>query len=241
MKTLLLVEVRKLRGSLALWLAIAAPALPGVLVMLSSFVANRSVHWQDIFSRFVFPLWALFLLPMVITAFTILLAQIEHKANAWDHLLALPIDKWRIFLAKAIVAYVVITAMTLLVAVFTWTGGALGGLVSGYPPSGLVPFEALGRSVLLLTAGASALIAIQLWAALRSTNFVVPLGIGIAGTLVALAVAMTGTDQANWFPWVLPSKILIARDPMPLAIIGLTGAALILIAMIADLSRRSFR
>ncbi len=56
-----------------------------------------------------------------------------------------------------------------------------------------------------------------------------------------MAVAITRTDQANWFPWVLPLNILSGPEPARYALFGLVGGAVILAIMIGDLARRSFR
>lgn len=241
MMTLLQVELRKLNGSLALLLAVVAPALPGVLAALSLIAADRSPQWASIFTGFVLPIWSLFLLPMVVAAFTTLVGQVEYRAGGWDHLLALPIARWQLFLAKAIVVLAASAMMTLLVLVFTWLGATLGGAVSGHSPAGAVPWAKLAQMVLLLLAGTTMLVVIQLWVALRFASFVMPLVVGIGGTLVAIAVAMTRTEQAAWFPWVLPLKILNAPDPIPFALLGGIGGLVLLALMIGHLSRHSFR
>ncbi len=233
-------EFGKLNGSLALLLAVVAPALPGVLAALTLVSAETSPRWNSIYTQFTLPLWSLFLMPMVVAAFTTLVAQIEHRARGWDHLLALPIARWRVIAAKAIVVLGSTVAMTLSVLAFTWLGARIGGAIGGHPPVGPLPLAELARTVPLLLAAATSLVVIQLWIALRFASFVVPLSVGIGGTLVALAVAMTGTDQAAWFPWVLPLGILSSRDPTP-ALFGAATGLMALALMIADLSRHDFR
>ncbi|WP_294292137.1 ABC transporter permease [uncultured Sphingomonas sp.] len=241
MIAMLHVEIRKLNGSLALLLAVLAPALPGLLAVLSLISTDRAPQWGSIFTGFVLPIWSFFLLPMVVAAFTALVGQIEYRARGWDHLLALPIARWRLFLAKAIVVLAVSAMMTMLVLLFTWVGVSIGGAISGQAPLGTLPWAKLGHTVSLLLAGTTMLIVIQLWVALRFASFVMPLVVGIGGTLVAMSVAMTRTDQAGWFPWVLPLKILTAPDPVRHAILGGIGGLILLIIMICDLSRHDFR
>lgn len=241
MIAVLQVEIRKLNGSLALLLAVLAPALPGLLAALSLISTDRAPRWESIVTDFVLPIWSLFLLPMVVAAFTTLVGQIEYRARGWDHLLALPIARWRLFLAKAIIVLAASAMMTLLVLLFTWVGASVGGAISGYAPSGTLPWAKLARTVSLLLAGSTMLVVIQLWVALCFASFVMPLVVGIGGTLVAMAVAMTRTDQAAWFPWVLPLKILSAQDPVPFALFGGTGGLVLLAIMVTDLSRHSFR
>ena len=241
MITLIQIELRKLNGSLALLLALAAPALPGALAALSIISADRSPQWASIYTGFVLPIWTLFLMPMVVAAFTTLVGQVEVRARGWDHLLALPIAKCELFLAKSVVVLASAALMTLLVLLFTWVGASIGGAISGHAPLGSVAWGKLAQRVSLLLAGTTMLIVIQLWVALRFASFVMPLMVGIGGTLVALAVAMTGTDQAAWFPWVLPLKILNAPDPTAFAVFGATGGLVLLGVMIVHLSHHNFR
>ncbi|QWC55732.1 hypothetical protein F7D01_00325 [Erythrobacter sp. 3-20A1M] len=233
-------EVHKLRGSLALLIAVVAPALPGLLVMLALLSNDRAASWTDTY-RFALPLWALFLAPMVIAAFTALTAQIEHRGHGWDHLLALPIARWRIFVAKIIVTLAAVILMTALVLAFaslgTWLGGAMGpGL-----PKEPFPLSRLAQKGALMTASMTILVGLQLWVSLRFANFVVPLIFGIGGTLVALAVMISRRQQAEWFPWVLAYNTLIQPTPERYAMAGLVVGIAILVAMVPMLARHQFR
>jgi len=238
---LLHTELRKLNGSLALLLAVVAPALPGVLAALSLMSSERTPRWASVYTAFVLPVWSLFLLPMTMAAFTTLVGQIEHRARGWDHLLALPIRRWQLFLAKAVIVLASSAIMTLLVLVFTWLGASFGGAISGHAPSGPLPWTGLARMTGLMLAASAMMVVIQLWVALRFANFVMPLAVGIGGTLVAIAVAMTRTDQAAWFPWVLPLKILSTPNPYQFALAGGLGGIVLLFLMVVDLSRHDFR
>ncbi len=234
-------EVLKLKGSLALLLAAVAPAFPALLVALSVATAENAPHWPSIFQSFMLPLWALFLLPMVIAAFSTLMAQIEYQSRGWDHLLALPIQRWQLFMAKAIVIMVAVLLTTCLTIIFTALGAALGGAIGGNHPVGTIPFEKLAKTTGWITASALFFVALQTWVALRFASFVVPLSFGIGGTMVSLAVAMTGTRQADWFPWVMPMKILTEADPVHVALPGAISGLAVLVVMAIDLSRRDFR
>ena len=240
MIALVFTELQKLRGSLALLVAVAAPALPGLLVMLALLSNDRAASWTDTF-RFALPLWALFLAPMVIASFTALTAQIEHRGHGWDHLLALPIARWRIFAAKTIVTLAAVVVMTVLVIGFASLGTLLGGMLGPGAPSEVFPWAKLIEQGALMTGSMTTLVAIQLWVALRFANFVVPLVVGIGGTLVALAVMITRTQQAEWFPWVLPFNTLVTPAPERYAMAGLVIGLAILAAMVPMLARHQFR
>ncbi|MET4596142.1 MULTISPECIES: ABC transporter permease [unclassified Sphingomonas] len=241
MITILDVEIRKLNGSLAALLALATPALPGGLACLSLMTSDRTSSWTSIFNEFLLPIWALFLLPMIVAAFTTLVSQIEHRGRSWDHLLALPIRRWQVFLAKAIVVLVTSGCITLLALLNTGIGAWLGGTLGGHVPVGAIPWQSLARTMFLLWSGTTLMIVLQLWSALRFASFVVSLSVGIGGTLVALAVAMTHTQQAAWFPWVLPMKIVTSKAPVPFALAGGIAGVILLAVMVIDLTRRDFR
>lgn len=238
---LLDVEVRKLHGSLALLLAVVSPGLVGVLCFVAPFAGDRAPKWSELIGVLTFPIWAFFLLPMTVTAFTALIAQIEYKPKAWDHLLALPVRRWQVYLAKAVVVVAAVALMTALVFVFAWLGATLGGALKGRPPTGEIPWTRIGRAGATITAAAGLMTVLQLWVALRFANFVVPLGFGIGGTLVAVAVLITNSDKANWFPWLLPFNAVRQEDPAPYILAGAIGGALALALMVVDLSRREMR
>ena len=240
MIALVFTELQKLRGSLALLVAVAAPALPGLLVMLALLSNDHAASWTDTY-RFALPLWALFLAPMVIAAFTALTAQIEHRGHGWGYLLTLPIPRWRIFAAKIVVTFAAVAVMTLLVLGFASLGTLLGGMLGPGAPEEAFPWAKLMEQGALMTASMATLVAIQLWVALRFANFVVPLVVGIGGTLVALAVMITRTQQAGWFPWVLPFNTLVTSTPERYAVAGLMIGMFILGAMVPVLARHQFR
>ena len=111
------------------------------LVALSVATANRSAEWSSIYNRFMLPLWTLFLMPMIVAAFTTLLAQIEFQARGWNHLLSLPNMKWQVFMATTVMIYLALTGMTLLALISTFVGALLGGLISGHPPTGEIQLD----------------------------------------------------------------------------------------------------
>lgn len=241
MTSFLCAEVRKLNGSLALALTFLAPLFPALMVLFAATTSNRSLHWGEIFGAFMLPIWAIFLLPMAITAFTTLLSQIEYQAAGWDHLLALPIFRPSIFLAKAAVTFANVAIMTMLAIAFSWLAAHIGGRIGGFPPAGSIDVQKLAQTAGTLSGAALFFAALQLWVSLRFSSFVVGMTAGIGGVMVGLAVAMTGTNRADWFPWALPVKTLSAPDPLPFVTLGIVGGIIVVAAMTIDLSRKSFR
>ena len=153
----------------------------------------------------------------------------------------MPIARWRIFAATIIVTLAAVVVMTVLVLGFASLGTLLGGMLGPGVPEEAFPWAKLMEQGALMTASMTTLVVIQLWVALRFANFVVPLVVGIGGTLVALAVMITRTQQAEWFPWVLPFNTLVTPTPERYALAGLVIGLAILAAMVPVLARHQFR
>ncbi|HEY0052085.1 MAG TPA: ABC transporter permease [Caulobacteraceae bacterium] len=238
MPTSILVEILKLRRSLVLLLCLAAPACVAILSGLMALEHADNGPW----SRFALTgtaLWAYFMLPMTVTALTVLMAQMEHGPKAWNHLLATPQPRWRVFAAKLAVLFGLIAAMSLLLLVAQHASGWVVDRLSGGAKLTGAP-EPLGMAWVLarMFAGALMMGVLQLWVALRFRSFVPPLVLGIAGTFVA--VAATAARQGAVFPWLLPVNALAsdaARADQAIGL-GFFGGLALMVVMLIDLSRR---
>ncbi len=232
-------EFSKLRGSLALLLCVVAPVAVAVLMaLIFSRHGGGDTPWRMYLIGNA-ATWAYFMLPMTVTALTVLVAQMEHGPRLWNHLLALPIPRRHIFFAKAGVVMLLCAGMTLLLALLA--------PVLGYLSDTLTPSRTLtgpiGWSELLgllsrIYVSAWLLVAIQLWAALRWRSFVPPLALGIGGTFIA--VVATSSELGPYFPWLIPANALATdQSSANLAlVIGIAGGALCTAAMGVGLARR---
>ncbi|HEY8591497.1 MAG TPA: ABC transporter permease [Sphingomicrobium sp.] len=233
-------EIIKLRRSLALLLCVAAPSMVAILATVMLMDRDKPSDWQT-FAIGSTGLWSFFMLPMTVTALTVLIAQMEHGPRFWNHLLALPVPRWRIFMAKALVVVLLVAAMMAGLAILMPLAGRLGeALASGQQLTGTLDMWQFVELLATMFKGSLLLIAVQLWAALRFRSFVPPLVIGIGGTFVA--VVATGAKQGVWFPWLIPTNAL-ASDPArgEFAIqLGLWGGIAALALMVLDLNRKSF-
>lgn len=175
-------------------------------------------------------LWAFFMLPMAITALTVLMAQLEHGPKGWGHILALPVPRWKVYFAKSLIVLGLVAAMTVVLALLLPLSGLVAEqLEPGDQILGEVPWSQHVRLLGTMYLGSVLAIGFQLWVALQSKSFVPPLVLGIGGTFVA--VAATGAKEGIFFPWTIPINAL-ASDPARAALatnIGLFGGFLVLI------------
>jgi ABC-2 type transport system permease protein len=236
MWSVLSVEAGKLNRSLALLLCAAAPTFVAVLSLLMLLEREDSAPW-GMFLMGGSALWAYFMLPMTVTALTVLVAQIEHGPRAWNYVLALPVPRWRVFLAKAAVVVGLVAAMSAALYGLLCGAAALASAVKPGSVTGAPEWWSAARTLALMFAGSLLLIAVQLWTALRFRSFVPPLVLGIGGTFVS--VAATSAKQGAFFPWLIPVNALAAdpeRSAMAISI-GFFGGLAVLAAMLVHMSR----
>lgn len=208
----ILLEFRKLKGTLAAILCLVAPTLVAVM---SALIASRQAQgeWRGLVVN-AEGLWAYFVLPMTVTALSALVAQIEHGPKAWDHLLALPISRARLFAAKAIAMMTLLAAMSLLLLTETYATGSLLGILSPKrAPIGDFPWGQAGTELAMMWAASWFMGLIQLWIALRFKSFVAPLTVGLAGTFVVIAAM--GRRKRSSSPGRCRSACSALRAPTP--------------------------
>ncbi|QIG80491.1 ABC transporter permease [Stakelama tenebrarum] len=226
-------EILKLRRSLALLLCLAAPTCVVVLATLMALDKEEPVL-LPMFGMSTAAFWAFAMLPLTLTALSVLLAQIEHGPRAWNMLLTMPGAWPNVYLAKALVMAALIAAMTLLLFIEAWTAA---GFIAMIKPVGeaFAPGD-LAQILSKMTVAAILVAMLQLWVALRFRSFVPPLVFGIAGTFVAIAA--TSAKQGIYFPWLLAVNMLSQGDRQAFALwLGGAGGLVVLLAMLVHLGR----
>ena len=236
--TSLAVEAIKLRRSLALLLAVVAPALIAVFLFFNMLRLGKPMPWAMTLQSSA-AIWAFFMLPMSVTALTALVAHAEHGPRSWDHLRALPLPRWHLYAAKAACVLAVVAMMSLLLALFTLAAAQLAGwwkpAAAALGSPDLAGYLALLGRVFL---SAWLLVAVQLWIALRYASFVPALAVGIGGTF--FAVVATSAKVGVVLPWQIPVNQLAsdpARAGLALAL-GCGGGCIAFAAMLWRMSRR---
>jgi len=236
--TMLMLEFRKLRGTLALGLCIVAPALVAVVAL--AIALRQPSSWTGLLTN-TLGLWAYFVMPLTISALAALIAQVEHGPLMWDHLFALPISRARLVVAKALALMLLIGGMSALLVGLCFVLGALAHQIApARGPSGAFP-AAQAAAFALSTWAASALAAVlQLWVALVFRSFVAPVALGLAGTF--LVVSAMGAPESLLLPWAMPLGTLglPGGNPALALAAGFLGGLLLMPVMAAHLARRDF-
>ena len=238
MPTLFYLELRKLKGSLIWPLVLAAPVLVNIFVFM---LVQRmpAMPWIDAVGQGI-GLWSFFVMPMTIIALSILLSGVEHGPRAWDHILALPVMRWKIYAAKAAVMMVLIALMSaMLLLEIRLVGLAVEALVPAKAFEGPFPWRK-GAELSAMTWAASLFMGmVQLWVAIRFRSFVAPMALGLAGTFTT--VVASGLSETIYVPWAMPVSIIASKGPEAASMafqIGVWGGVATLLLMLVDLSRK---
>lgn len=231
-------DILKLRRSLVLLLTGAAPLCVSAFAAIALATRPGTVRWERFLDEGL-AMWSFFMLPMSVTALTLLIAQIEHGSRMWSHLFALPVRRPYLFLSKAIIAFLLLLVMQAFVYAGLYGAGfgidaALGGTrLTGDRQAGEMAIGLFAMAI-----GAVPMLLIQLWVALWSRSFVTPLVIGIIGTFFALVITAAGVNV--YIPWLL--QIYATMWPKARGIVGvvggIAGGIVLLAAMVGALARR---
>lgn len=212
----LITETLKLRRSLVMLLALCAPFLVALTCVLIALRLQTGMVPMLKYGRAGATLWAFAMLPLSVTALSVLISQMEHGARSWDHMMILPGARPRLFLAKGLILFGLVAMMT----GWLWLSLRVGAwlIAAVLPIDG--PFETLHIAQILGTTlcASAMMIVIQLWLALRSQSFVPPLALGIVGTFVAIVAV--NVKESAYFPWLLPLHALPLIPYLRIALCG---------------------
>lgn len=240
-------EALKLRGTLALWMCLIAPAtVVGLYVLQFTFMdlAARTTLPPDqawlAFTKSALSLWAFLMLPLFVTLESALLAGLEHANQQWRHLLALPLPKGVHYLAKqfALMALLALAmvAMFLLVPLGGWL---LAPLQPAFGIAGPPPWGYLASSIAACYAASLLIVSLHTWASLRWRSFTVAVAIGMTATVIGFLM-MQSSKFGPFYPWAMPVKVF-AGEGRHLAFVvqaGGIGGVLVALAGLWGFTRR---
>lgn len=240
-------EALKLRGTLALWMSVIAPAAVVGLVVLQALVMDLSKAkvlppeqaWEG-FIMMVVQLWALLMMPLFITLQSALIAGLEHGNQQWKHLLSLPVPKGVHYLAKlAALMALVMLALTVLGLLLPLGGWLLAQFKPQTHIAGPVPWAVLARMILACFATGVLMMAIHTWVSTHWRSFTVAVSVGMVATVAGFLI-MQSPDYGKYYPWSMPMQV-VARDGVNLefaVVASLCGGLLVALAGLWGFVRR---
>jgi hypothetical protein len=203
-------ERLKLERTLAWRLAIGAPltiVLLNLIIVLQRRDAGRAEEVLLGFAQLTLTTWTIIVLPLYTALAAALVAALEHQGDNWKHLLALPVARRSIFVAKWVAGAGLLLVSSLVlpaaVGVATEILKALKPALRGAP----VPLALVTIRSLQVFCAAGLMLSIQVWVSLRWRSFIAGLAVGIVAVMILLggvARAGLGTITIYLYPWALP-------------------------------------
>ncbi|TKI53090.1 hypothetical protein FC756_25840 [Lysinibacillus mangiferihumi] len=187
--------------------------------------------------------WAMFIMvPLSITIFASKIVNIEHEANTWKILFALPISKYSIYLSKFIYLFLLcMFSATFIVGSLLFIGIFLDF-------NGPIPWDLILKQAFYPYIVSFPLMAFQLWVSMVCQNQIIPISLGIIFTLSGFFL-----QNVKWLFWVYPiwgtpilpsdefNKVIINTDLSFFFIMSLTVGLLFLIGGMIHFSKRELR
>ncbi|MES9698081.1 MULTISPECIES: ABC transporter permease [Bacillus] len=229
-KSLLASEFLKLKRKWVWFLIMIAPI--GVIVLQA---INFSLRYDYLIEKYKNDLWGGLLsnvqslsLPAIllgITIITSIIAHLEHSSTSWKHLLILPIEKRKIFIAKFILSFILLFISCFILFIGSIFLGI--GLDFGYS----IPWSKVIKISFFPYFSALPVLALQLWLSIVYKNQGITLIVGVLGTVLALF----SESLPDWIIWKLP---LLASKSNTTTLLGATIGVLLILIATFDFVRR---
>jgi lantibiotic transport system permease protein len=157
-------------------------------------------YWQTLW-RDSWESMAIFFLPLAAILATSLITQIEFKSNAWKQVHTLPLSTAALFLSKLGVIVVMMVQFLALFTLGIWLSAMIPyAIVAGVPrPKGAFWSLPLVRDNALYFVDVLPIVGAQYLMSLRASNVLVPIGIGFAAWVGAIAAVTS--KFAIWWPY----------------------------------------
>ena len=201
----------------------------GFLIRKTHLLQQQRFHWQA-FLQAGHMEFVQMLVPLTLASWAAYLCWNETEANAWKWILAQPISRTQVILAKLAILGCWLLAFLCLHGLAQLGVGAW--LFRGQTP----PVGVFADALLLAPLFLAPILVVQLWLSLRFSNPMVPLGICLLANLLVL---LTASSWEYILPWHyvqymgLPSRLGLPKMPFALA-----SACLCLTAALWDFRRK---
>ncbi|MED4991011.1 MULTISPECIES: ABC transporter permease [Parageobacillus] len=166
-----------------------------------------------------------------ITILTSLSVSIENETNAWKQLVALPVSKMGVFLAKFTVLAFLLAVASVLLFFFTLLLGIYLDLGSA------IPYVEIAKFSFYPYFASFPLLALHLWVATISNNQGIPISLGVVGFLFATY----SFKLPDWLPWKWPSLQNQWDEPLVNVALGICVGIVLYIAGMLDFARRDVK
>ncbi|WP_223070046.1 ABC transporter permease [Paenibacillus caui] len=184
-----------------LWLIVlASPVLAALIGML---VSSELAEWPLLLGGMSL-FHAMLFLPVMTGLFSSFICRYEHTGGGWKSLLALPVSRTAVYLAKftVVICLLALTQILLLGAILI-----TGRIIHISSP---IPWHMLLQSILGGWVACLPLAALQMFASLRWASFAAPLVVNVIFTIPNILITNSAT-YGPYYPWAQPFLAMMPK------------------------------
>ncbi|MEK4028298.1 MULTISPECIES: ABC transporter permease [Bacillaceae] len=162
--------------------------------------------WHGLFLFMNLP-YALLFLPLITGVLAGIICRYEHQAGGWKQLVALPVTRSQIYLAKFVLNAMLVLVIQLIYGVVVYIAGTMNGFEESFP------FVVIIKFILGGWLATFPMIALQLWAAMHWRSFAVAFTLNVIFTLPSI-LAINSERFGPYYPWSQPFFMMYMEDSM---------------------------
>jgi len=193
-------EFLKLRKS-SIWLLVFISPLLASLVGFGQSLDDTPYKWEMTLSTMAF-MHALLFLPLLTGVFSAFICRFEHNGGGWKQLLAMPVSRGNVYMAK----FMIVIGLLALTQLLFLVGLLVVGKLHGF--AGEIPWEMVWTSVIGGWLACMPLAALQLFVSTAWVSFAAPLAINVIFTLPNILV-VNSAKFGPYYPWGQPFLLML--------------------------------
>ncbi|WP_249871976.1 ABC transporter permease [Oceanobacillus saliphilus] len=201
MLSILQAEWYKLRKSKILFIIFVGPLIGLFLGLTSNLSIDVAINewYLSLFSMNL--TYALLFLPLITGILASIICRYEHQAGGWKQLLALPVTRGKVFIAKYVILMLIVLAIQLLYLGAVYVVGMIKGITDPFP------LEIVWKSIFGGWVATFPLVALQLWMSILFKSFAAPFTVNVIFTLPSI-LAVNSERFGPYYPWAQPFSMM---------------------------------
>ncbi|MEF3311586.1 ABC transporter permease [Paenibacillus sp. GYB004] len=188
-------EWLKMRKS-NIWLLVFVSPLLASLIGIGESSGEAGPQWEYTYAMMSM-LHAMLFLPLLTGVFAAFVCRYEHAGGGWKQLLALPVSRTSLYMAK----FTIVLALLAVTQLLFVAGLLIVGKIKGFEAA--IPWELILRGVFGGWVAAVPLAALQLAVSVAWASFAAPLALNVIFTLPNMLVAQS-EQYGPYYPWAQP-------------------------------------
>ena len=196
-------EWYKFRKSGSLWALLAAPLMGfggGLISGLDMLEGININQWYTpLFGAYL--VYGLLFLPLITGVWAGLVCRYEHQAGGWKQLLAAPVTRGQVFVAKYAVIMLLVLVMQLLYLAALYAAGRVQEITDPFP------LDIVWKSIFGGWVAVFPLAALQLWMSMMWKSFAAPFAVNVIFTLPSILV-VNSERFGPYYPWSQPFSMM---------------------------------